>query len=198
MMQQATRSDETGAVAVEFALVAVVIVFSMLVLIELMAAFFQWNSAQSAVRTGARLASVSAPVATDIATREWAEVGDYVPDYTLTCSGATATCSEGGYDAAAMDRIIYGADGVCARESKVEKQGMCDVFPLAEARYVTVEYRSSLNEVYGAAGGLQPLITIRLDNVPLSYGLISRARGMEVGLPGASATVIAQDLTNGG
>lgn len=197
-MMRRLLDEKHGAVAVEFALVGTLMVLALIILVELMAAFFQWNSAQRAVRAGARLASVSAPVAGDIATREWAAEGDYVPAYARTCSGATQTCSEGAYDSAAMSRILFGADGACEPEPVHERRGMCDIFPLVEEKNVSIEYRSSLNEVFGAAGGLQPLVTVTLSDVPLSYGIISRAGDMIVTLPETSATVIAQDLSNGG
>ncbi|WP_084419691.1 TadE/TadG family type IV pilus assembly protein [Henriciella litoralis] len=185
-----------GAVAVEFALVGTVVIFVLIVLVELMAAFFQWNTGQRAVRAGARLAAVSTPVSQDIKTKEWAEIGAYVPDYSRVCSGKTKSCSVGNYDSAAMARLIYGADNSCAPEPLRERRGMCDIFPLIEEKYVTVEYTSSLNEVYGAPGGLQPIVTVRLEGVPLSYGIISGSGWMFVDLPDISATVIGQDLSN--
>lgn len=196
-MLKRARSSETGSVAVEFALVGTLLVMSLLILIELMSAFFQWNTAQRAVRAGARLASVSDPVAQDITTLEFADEGDYVPAYTRICRGATQSCSAGNYDTAAMNRIIFGADGECASEPVRERRGMCDILPLVEEKYVVVEYRSTLNEVYGAAGGLQPLVTVRLEGVPLTYGIISGEDWPFAQLPNTFATVIAQDLRNG-
>ena len=196
-MLKRARHSETGSVAVEFALVGTLVVFSMVVLVELMSAFFQWNTAQRAVRTGARLAAISDPVSVDIATLQMADEGEFVPAYSRVCRGATRSCSSGNYDSAAMSRIIFGADGVCGAEPVRERRGMCDVFPLVEEKYVTIEYQSTLNEVAGAPGGLQPLVTIRLEDVPLSYGIISGSDWMFVNLPDTVSTIIAQDLANG-
>ena len=96
-------------------------IFFVLGSIDFLFAFYEWNAATKAVQVGARIAAVSNPVASNLNALSAAVVsaslrpGSAMPSFTVTCDGGTATCScEGtcigvaGYNAAAMNTIVYG------------------------------------------------------------------------------------------
>ena len=62
------HNDESGAAMVEMSLVLVLLLVLTLGFVDFGHAFYQWNAAGKAVQAGARMASVSNPVATGLAT----------------------------------------------------------------------------------------------------------------------------------
>src|SRR5580698_4752969 len=115
--------DDDGAVLVEVTVVMTIMFVFILGSIEFLFAMFQWNAATKAVQIGARIAAVSNPVAAGLNNLGLAVVsaslppGSAMPNFTITCDGATESCTcntvgacpgVGGYDAAAMSTIVYG------------------------------------------------------------------------------------------
>src|SRR5580704_12405674 len=109
--------DQKGAVLVEVTVVMTIMFVFILGSIEFLFALYQWNAATKAVQIGARIAAVSDPVAVGLGNLSLAVVsaaappGSPMPDFMITCDGATASCTcntvgacpgVGGYDPAAM------------------------------------------------------------------------------------------------
>ena len=125
------------------------------------------------------------------------EIGEPLTAYSVNCDGSTQTCSQGDYNSAAMARIVTGGDGICSTQTEVHLRGLCDMMPDITAANVFIEYRASLNEVGGAPGGLQPIVTLSLKNISLSYTLFSVFNGELTSLPTTSVSVLGQDLSDG-
>src|SRR6266567_4166951 len=89
-------SDESGAVLIEFTVVALVFFLMLFGVVEFSNAFFQWNAATKAVQFGARLAAVSDPVASSLSTLTGLEggalPGSTMPAFDCICNGALGTC----------------------------------------------------------------------------------------------------------
>src|SRR6476620_1128755 len=99
------RWDTGGAVMVEFALVLTLTLLLTGGILEFLFAFWQWNAATKAVERGARIAAVSNPVPSNLATA-WANLtipsgsspGDRYPSgtYSITCTGSGTTAGTTG------------------------------------------------------------------------------------------------------
>jgi len=186
-----------GSIAVEFALVGTVMIMITIALIEAMLGFWQWNTAQRAAKTGARLASVSAPISSDLLTANFGTTGQVVSNYTRVCDGATQSCSNGTYSAAAMNRLVFGADGSCGPENQLQRRGICDIYRPITAANVVVTYSASVNEIAGAPGGLQPIVTVTLKDMDLNFAILPMVGSLFDTLPNTSASLIGQDLSDG-
>src|SRR5687767_3811373 len=90
-LERLLRRDVSGAVAVEFGLLCSVLIAMLLGMMEFGAAYWQWNQATKALQLGVRLAAVSDPVSSDLATftgvSTTIEEGDPMPYFQRICSG---------------------------------------------------------------------------------------------------------------
>lgn len=197
MMFKRFFQARSGATMVEMGLLAPIVMTILVAMIGLSVFMWQWNSLQRTVRNGARLASMSAPVAGQLVSLANSSPGTSVGSYSVSCDGSTKTCSDGSYDSAAMTRILTGGDGLCSSQTQVHLRGLCDMIPGLTESNIFIEYTSSAKEVGGAPGGLQPIITLQLKNVSLGYNPFSAFGVSMTSLPTASATVLAQDLSEG-
>ncbi len=113
--------DDNGGVLVEATIMITIMFVFVLGSIDFLFAFYQWNAATKAVQVGARIAAVSDPVASGLTSLSARVVNaslrpaSAMPRFTITCDGSTATCScEGacigvaGYNAGAMQTIVFG------------------------------------------------------------------------------------------
>ena len=120
MMVQRFARDTNGAVLVEATIMMTIMFVFVLGSIDFLFAFYQWNAAAKAVQVGARIAAVSDPVATGLNGLSGAVVsaslrpGSAMPPFAVTCDGGTATCTcdgactgVSGYNATAMDTIVF-------------------------------------------------------------------------------------------
>lgn len=188
------KTDE-GAVTVETSLIILLLIILTGGTIEAGYAFHQYNGAQQAARTGARIAATSDPVAGVLATNT--QVSSL--SFAHSCSQATQTCSSGQYDAAAMNRIIFGpdGDGACAATSR-PRRGMCDVFMDTKNAKVEVSYVGSGLGRTGALGEAAPLVSVTLSDVPLNFIFLDLVGFKNlVHLPPVEATLMGEDLKNG-
>ncbi len=192
-----------GSVTIESSLMIMVLIILTGGAIEAGYAFYQYNGAQQAARTGARIAATSDPVATSVTTMTGlsgsVSQGQAFPDFEVTCRNDTQRCSEGSYDSRAMKRIVFGPDedGVCGATSR-PRRGMCDVFKDTKRAYVDVAYISSGLGIAGYQGNAAPLVSVTLRDVPLNFIFLDLIglRGL-VHLPPVEATFMGEDLKNG-
>jgi len=113
MVLRRFHKNDAGMASVEFALLSGFLIAVTLAALELGYGYMQYNQVQQAARTGARLAAVSDPVASDMRNMTGlgsAGAGDPMPAYTRICSGSNQRCSGGTYDGAAMAALIFGPD----------------------------------------------------------------------------------------
>jgi len=195
------RND--GAVTVETSLTIMMLIILTGGSIEAGYAFYQYNGAQQAVRTGARIAATSDPVASTVTTMtglsNTVSQGQAFPDFNITCDEETKSCSEGSYDNRAMRRIVFGPDedGICSATSRA-RRGMCDVFKDAERSRVEIAYVSSGLGRAGYQADAAPLVSVTLSEVPVNFVFLDLV-GLQgiIHLPPIEATLMGEDLKNG-
>jgi hypothetical protein len=213
MMLMRFRSDVKGSVLVEVSIMLPILLFFVLGSIDFLLAFYEWNAATKAVEVGARIAAVSNPVMTNLnvlsaglASRKL-RPGSAMPSFTVTCDGSTATCTcEGtcqvggviGFNAAALNTIVYGrGSSACGDATSSYTAGMCDVFNRITPANVRIEYRqptapAGLGYV-GRPGGPVPTIKVSLHDIPFRFfflGILFK----DVQIPGLATTTTAADL----
>lgn len=197
------RRRNDGAVTVETSLMIMGLIILTGGAIETGYGFYQYNGAQQAVRTGARIAATSDPVARSINTMTGlsgsVSIGEAFPDFQVTCSDETRQCSDGSFDSTAMRRIIFGpdGDGICSATSRA-RRGMCDVFKETKRAQVEVSYFSSGLGTSGFHGDAAPFVSVTLRDVPLNFVFLDLVGlGDLVHLPPVEATLMGEDLKNG-
>lgn len=194
---------DEGAVTVETSLIIMILIILTGGSIEAGYAFYQYNGAQQAVRTGARIAATSDPVARTVSTMTGlsnsVSQGQVFPNYEVICNDDTQSCSQGSYDSIAMRRIIFGpdGDGTCGATTR-PRRGMCDVFQDTERARVDVAYISSGLGRTGFQGDAAPLVSVTLREVPLNFVFLDLVglNGL-IHLPPVEATLMGEDLKNG-
>jgi len=197
------RRQSDGAVTVEASIMIMVLILLTGGSIEAGYAYYQYNGAQQAARTGARIAATTNPVARDIATMTGlsnsVSSGQPFPAFERHCSDATNSCSQGQYDAMAMSRIVYGpdGDGVCGATSR-SRTGMCDIFPDVKNARVDVSYIGSGLGTAGTHSDSAPLVSVTLSEVPLNFVFLDLVGFKDlIHLPPVEATLMGEDLRNG-
>ena len=193
--------DARGLTALETAVLAPVLFTAVLSSFDAGLYVWRWNQAVEAARIGVRLAAVSDPVSSELddmtGLETGVEAGQPVGAYERVCSGETATCSGGTYDAAAMARIFYGASGqTCAEGTRRSERGMCDALPILNPSAVTVTYRASGVDTAGVPGALRPLVTVRISGAVPRMVLFDKI--LPATLPATEMTMLAEDLRSSG
>lgn len=197
MTRRAFLGDRTGAVMAEFAIAGIFMIMLMMSVIELTSALWVWNSAAKAVQIGARLAAVSAPVSSDLVTMTGLEggatPGTAMPYFIRTCNGATSSCSGGTYNAAAMNWIVRGSDGVCG--TTVGVRGICDLYPRIQLQNVVITYEQTGMGFAGRPGGPVPSITVKVQNLQFPTPVLGIFSGLvNLTMPPFQTTVSGEDL----
>ena len=167
-------------------------------------AYYQWNAATKAVQAGARMASISNPVAAAIADAGPATVpGGSVPagSYDYLCDGSASTCActgancvAGAWVAANFNRIYAGDDGICGPVAG-SRPGMCDFFPALEPENVVVRYTASGLGYQTRPNGSIPTITVSLQNVTFQFFFLNGLMGFtNITMPSMLSTVTGEDM----
>jgi hypothetical protein len=157
-------------------------------------ALWQWNSAEKATKTGARLAATADPVATELKTWDCATstilLGTPCSDPsaatfgTITCSGATSSCS-GGY---AFSSAAFGV--ILAQ--------MQTIFPRVQAANLVIEYRD-VRLGFAGRGRAVPAITVRLTGMSYTFTVMDDLFGLgPITMPDFRATLTGEDLSDDG
>jgi len=197
---KAYNTSEDGGVTVETSFVITIMILLTAGLLECGLAYWQWNSAQQAARHGARLAATSDPVASDLEVMtglgNGVETGDVFPDYLRTCSGKLNSCNQGGFNAAALEGIIYGpdGDGLCEATSR-ERRGICDIVSNIEPKNIEVSYASSGLGRAGSPAMPAPLITVTVKDLDFDFIFLDAFMpGRFSKIPPVSVSVMSEDL----
>ena len=205
MLLTRLRKDTAGATMVEFAIVISLLLLVVGGLFDFTFAYWQWNMAIKAVERGARIAAVSNPVASGLATMNTitTTAGQPYPagSFDCVCNGATSSCTGacGAYTAAAMNTIVYGRGNgaACNRAApNVYAIGMCNLDPSISPAKVIVEYSATGIGFQGQPCGPIPTITVQLQNVQFGYfflrGLMNLANAT---FPPVKSTITGEDLS---
>jgi len=187
---------------VEMAIVASLLFIVVLGFVDFGYAFYQWNAANKAVQAGARLASISNPVAVNLpdavddahlpATRL---PGDDVASgaYDYVCDGASFDTENCNSDA--FNLIYAGDDGVCGGTANPGRPGMCDFFPRLEKKNVKIEYVATGLGYWTRPGGPVPTIKVSLQNLTFQFYFLGGLLGFnDIDIPSMVSTVTGEDL----
>lgn len=204
------RKGESGAVLIEVA--ATLLTFLVLIfgVVEFSYIFYQWNSATKATERGARIAAVSSPVASNLATLTGLEPANNIPGATMpsfdcTCNGRTKQCTGTvptnaaacSYSETAMKTILLGRgnNGTNCVSDRLNG-GMCQFFPSLTQANVIVRYQYTGMGYAGRTAGPIPTITVSLQNVTYNFLLLSGIATLtRVSFPlSATSTVTGEDL----
>lgn len=200
MMRHALRfaSAKSGAVLSEFALVGPLVILLTLLVIEMGALLWNWNSMAKAAQVGARLAAVSAPISSDLSTMTGLGggviPGGAMPYFVRACTGATASCTNGGaYNAAAMNWIVFGSNGACGPNDP--RPGMCDVANGIQPQNVAITYEQTGLGFAGRPGGPVPSITLRVSGLAMNTPILGAFSTIfNFTIPPFATTVTGEDM----
>jgi hypothetical protein len=171
--------DCRGGVLVETTVMLTILMVFVLGSVDMLLAMYQWNAASKAVQIGARLASVSDPVSSDLLTMTGIEggalPGDPFPYFIRQCDGSAATCTGGTFSAAALNTIVYGrGNSTCTGGGTVYNTGMCDMFARIAPANVHITYEQTGLGYAGRPGGPSPTITVRLQGLAFQFYFLGR------------------------
>ena len=213
MMVLRFARDNNGGVLVEATIMMTIMFVLVLGSVDFLFAFYQWNAAAKAVQVGARIAAVSDPVATGLNGLSARVVsaslrpGSAMPSFTVTCDGGTATCNcdgacigVGGYNATAMDTIVFGRGSMaCGDATSSYTAGMCDIFDritLANVRIVYTQPAAPAGLGYaGRPAGPVPTIKVSLQNMPFRFFFLDGLLAFrDIKIPEVPTTITGVDL----
>jgi hypothetical protein len=203
--------DQNGSVLVEVTVLIPIIFIFLLGAVDFLFAFYQWNAAAKAAETGARIAALIDPVATNLdnlsTDPSLGQFGTPWPNtatYTVKCDGSTATCTcitgtcigwVPGYDQTAMNWIVYGRgqQNGCGDATSNYFAGMCDIFGRITPANVVVTYTQSGLGFVGRRP--VPTVTVSLQNLPYQYIFLGRLFGT-INIRGQATTETGEALSS--
>jgi Flp pilus assembly pilin Flp len=210
---QRFRKEEEGAAMVEMAIALTLLLTLTLGFVDFGYAFWQWNAATKAVQVGARMASVSPPVAPEVKNAgPNATPGDPIPvgAYSFTCYGTgpsagTCTGSDAIFNPGNFNRILCGdavanADGTCGNlDAEHPRPGMYHFFPRLRPQNLQITYAATGLGYQTRPGGAVPTITVEIrPGLPFQFFFLSGLRGFgNIDIPPMRSTVTGEDLGNG-
>jgi hypothetical protein len=197
------HSDQSGATMVETAIVMPLLLTLLLGFVDFGYAFYQWNSANKAVQMGARLARISTPVASGLASEgktpsNSLDVGNAVPagtyDYICTANTAGAVscvCGTGSCIALTANQTsfdaIYNGSG--------SRAGMHTFLPTLKKSEVRVQYTASGLGYWTRPSGPVPTITVSIVGHPFQFFFLGGLLGFgNITMPSMLSTVTGEDL----
>lgn len=210
MIRRFAKSED-GAAMVEMAIVSTLLFTLVLGFVDFGYALYQWNAATKAVQLGARLASISDPVAAALTTAAPTTTAGapvvaavYGP-FTCTYTAGTGACSNGGtFNATNFSRIFRGDtantnDDACPiitpTERPTTRPGMCHFFPGLRRDNVVITYSATGLGFQARPGGPVPTITVSLQNRTFQFFFLGGLLGFgNITMPSMLSTVTGEDL----
>jgi Flp pilus assembly protein TadG len=207
MITRFAKLDD-GAAMVEMTIVATLLFALTLGFVDFGYAFYQWNAATKAVQVGARLASISDPVSTALATAAPTTTpgapvaaGAYGP-FVCKYTGAVGACNGDStkFDVNAFSRIFrgdttYSANDTCPALGANQRPGMCHFFPGLLRSNVVITYSATGLGYQTRLGGPVPTITVQLQNRTFHFFFLSGLMGFgNINMPSMLSTVTGEDL----
>lgn len=201
--------DQSGTTTIEFTIVALLFLLLTFGLVEFGHMFWQYNSAAKAAQLGARLAAVSNPVWSGLASLE--DTGTpgaaWETDYVVTCDGEDEDCTDlgaGEYDDEAMECMVFGRSRTsppCDTECEpagidVDEAGMCDRFRRIAPENVIVTYSHTGLGFAGRPGGPVPTVTLQIKDLQFEFLALGDLLGLQpVTMPPFTVTMTGEDLS---
>ncbi|WP_293857091.1 TadE/TadG family type IV pilus assembly protein [uncultured Alsobacter sp.] len=205
---------ERGGPLVEATVMMPLLFVFLLGSVDFLNGLYQYNAAAKAVQMGARLAAVSDPVATGLNNlcsngSACSTPGGAMPNFTVTCSGGSATCTCTGtctgvgnapaLSTAALRTIVFGRSngGTCGTPTGRYTMGMCHMFPGLAVNNVVVTYRQTGLGYDGRPGGPVPTVSVSLQNLTFSFYFLGALSGFaNIQIPGLATTVTGEALSS--
>ncbi|MDX8435994.1 pilus assembly protein [Mesorhizobium abyssinicae] len=210
-MMKRFATSEDGTAMVEMAIVSTLLFALTLGFVDFGYALYQWNAATKAVQYGARLASISDPIVTNLTAAApiaspgapivAGAYGPFVCQYT----GTTGGCSNGGtFSATNFSRIFRGDtavtnDDICPTITAVQRltmrPGMCHFFPGLHRDDIVITYTATGLGYQTRLGGPVPTITVSLKNMGYQFFFLGGLFGFgDMTMPSMLSTVTGEDL----
>ncbi|MGO4642042.1 TadE/TadG family type IV pilus assembly protein [Mesorhizobium sp. 2RAF45] len=200
-------TSEDGAAMVEMTIVSTLLFALVLGFVDFGYAFYQWNAATKAVQIGARLASISDPVASNLTTAgptttpgSPVVAGAYGP-FACSYTGTVGSCTNSGtFNATNFSRIFRGDtavtnDDVCPTPTTSQRAGMCQFFPGLLRSNVVVTYTATGLGYQTRLGGPVPTITVSLQNRTFQFFFLQGLMGFaNINMPSMLSTVTGEDV----
>ncbi|TGQ90930.1 pilus assembly protein [Mesorhizobium sp. M00.F.Ca.ET.151.01.1.1] len=196
--------NQSGATMVEAAIAMPVLLTLLLGFVDFGYAFYQWNAGNKAVQAGARLAQISAPIASGLLLEaktpsDPLDVGKAVPANTysyictasaagaVSCScGTGATCQNLNVSQAAFDFIFSGSSS---------RPGMLTFLPTLLKSEVQIQYQASGLGYWTRPSGPVPTITVSIVNHPFQFFFLAGFLGFgTITMPSMLSTVTGEDM----
>ncbi|WP_245460096.1 MULTISPECIES: TadE/TadG family type IV pilus assembly protein [unclassified Mesorhizobium] len=207
MMLKRFAKSQDGTAMVEMAIAITLLLSLTLGFIDFGYAFYQWNAATKAVQVGARLASISDPVASALTTAAPTSnpgapvvAGAYGPFVCTYDNAGNGSCTNSGvFSAAAFSRIFRGDtantnDDACPAPVS-QRPGMCHFFPGLQRKNVVVTYTATGLGYETRLGGPVPTITVSLQNIDFQFFFLGGLLGFgNLTVPSMLSTVTGEDL----
>ncbi|WP_245451087.1 TadE/TadG family type IV pilus assembly protein [Borborobacter arsenicus] len=195
---------------VEMTLAVTLLLILTLGFVDLGHAYFQWNAATKAVQVGARLASISDPVATAVTKAGPIDVpgrpmvpGDFGP-FECKYTGSAPSCSNGSdFSPDNFSRIFRGDvprqdNDSCTAPGVNQRPGICHFFPGLRRNNVVISYSASGLGYQTRQAGTVPTITVSLQNVNFQFFFLNGLLGFgNIVMPSMLSTVTGEDMRNG-
>ena len=114
-----------------------------------------------------------------------------------TCNGACLSVN--GYNAAAMDTIVFGrGSSSCSDAANFYEAGMCDIFHRIKPANLIITYAQTGLGFAGRPGGPVPTITVAVKNLSFQFIFLSALRGFrDLPIPALTSSITAEDLSSG-
>ncbi|MBZ9775529.1 TadE/TadG family type IV pilus assembly protein [Mesorhizobium sp. CO1-1-8] len=209
MIRRFARSED-GAAMVEMTIVSSLLFALVFGFVDFGYGFYQWNAATKAVQIGARLASISDPIAPQISTAgPIATPGAPIAAgaFAYVCNGATSTCSctgsycvAGVWSAKNFSRIFRGDtavtnDDVCPALAANQRPGMCHFFPGLRRSNIIISYTASGLGFQTRLSGTVPTIGVSLQNLTFQFFFLKGLMGFNnIAMPSMLSTVTGEDM----
>ncbi|MBE0454141.1 MAG: pilus assembly protein [Roseovarius sp.] len=189
--------EDSGLALTEALLTIPVVLIVFAAMIEFGVAVFQWNQAAKAAQIGARMAAVSSPIVGDAA---YASLGNFGASVTaldgnaVPAIPASVSCQGATCDAARLNRLLTGGDGVCGATAN-GFVGMCDVAPFLTAENVVVSYHRSFLGYVGRPFGQVSTVTVELRDVTVDFLFIDDLLGIDnIAIPSHPVSMTSEDI----
>ncbi|MER9439144.1 TadE/TadG family type IV pilus assembly protein [Mesorhizobium sp. M0618] len=207
MIRRFVKSED-GAAMVEMTIVSTLLFALVFGFVDFGYAFYQWNAATKTVQVGARLASISDPVATALATAAPTttpgapvSAGAYAPfvckytGNTGACNGDSAKFSAAGFSIIFRGDTTYTNDNTCPALGANQRPGMCHFFPGLHRDNIVVTYAATGLGFQTRLGGPVPTITVNLQNLTFQFFFLKGLMGFNnITMPSMLSTVTGEDL----
>ncbi|MER8588912.1 pilus assembly protein [Mesorhizobium sp. M1338] len=196
--------NQSGATMVEAAIAMPVLLTLLLGFVDFGYAFYQWNAGDKAVQAGARLAQISAPIASGLLLEaktpsDSLDVGKAVPanTYSYVCTanaagvvsctcGTGATCQNLNVNQAAFDFIFSGSSN---------RPGMLTFLPTLLKSEVQIQYQASGLGYWTRPNGPVPTITVSIEKHPFQFFFLAGFLGFgTITMPSMLSTVTGEDM----